>query len=406
MQSEEKVMKLNGNSLDEVLKKETLSDEDIVFLLGLTDPEDCTKLQQAAYETTTELMGNKVYYRGLIEVSNVCTVDCRYCGIRKDNHVVSRYTLTKEEILSAALFAAENGYGSICLQAGERNDPKFVSFISECLREIHRKTVSKNLPNGLGITLSLGDQTKDVYEEWAQASGNRKNLRYLARFESSNHELFDFLHNVPHKKSKQLEHRLQCLQWLKECGYQVGTGVMIGIPGQTLKDLCADIRLFQKLEADMIGLGPYLMSEGGDLKSLGQTENKQLFQLSLNMIAVTRLVMGNINIAAATAMQVLDPQGRETAISYGANVVMPNLTPLQYREGYQLYDKKPGLKDDPETFGLKLEERIQSKGREVGWNLSGSSRKWLNRTGNSQEGYDGNKSASEQSMLWIKSTES
>ena len=314
--------------------------------------------------------------------------------------------LTKEEILSAALFAAENGYGSICLQAGERNDPKFVSFISECLREIHRKTVSKNLPNGLGITLSLGDQTKDVYEEWAQASGNRKNLRYLARFESSNHELFDFLHNVPHKKSKQLEHRLQCLQWLKECGYQVGTGVMIGIPGQTLKDLCADIRLFQKLEADMIGMGPYLMSEGGDLKSLGQTENKQLFQLSLNMIAVTRLVMGNINIAAATAMQVLDPQGRETAISYGANVVMPNLTPLQYREGYQLYDKKPGLKDDPETFGLKLEERIQSKGREVGWNLSGSSRKWLNRTGNSQEGYDGNKSASAQSMLWIKSTES
>jgi len=274
------------------------------------------------------------------------------------------------------------------------------------LREIHRKTVSESLPNGLGITLSLGDQTKEVYEEWAEASGNRKNLRYLARFESSNHELFDFLHNVPHKKSKHLEHRLQCLQWLKECGYQVGTGVMIGIPGQTLEDLCSDIRLFQKLEADMIGMGPYLMSEGGDLKSLGQTENKKLFQLSLNMIAITRLVMGNINIAAATAMQVLDPQGRETAISYGANVVMPNLTPLQYREGYQLYDKKPGLKDDPETFGLKLEERIQSKGREVGWNLSGSSRKWLNRTGNSQEGYDGKKSAGEQSVVWIKSTDS
>ena len=196
------------------------------------------------------------------------------------------------------------------------------------------------------------------------------------------------------------------MQWLKECGYQVGTGVMIGIPGQALEDLCSDIRLFQKLEADMIGMGPYLMSEGGDLKSLGQTENKKLFQLSLNMIAITRLVMGNINIAAATAMQVLDPQGRETAISYGANVVMPNLTPLQYREGYQLYDKKPGLKDDPETFGLKLEERIQSKGREVGWNLSGSSRKWLNRTGNSQEGYDGKKSAGEQSVVWIKSTDS
>ncbi len=182
----------------------------------------------------------------------------------------------------------------------------------------------------------------------------------LLAFESSNQELFDFLHNVLHKKSKQLEHRLQCLQWLKECGYQVGTGVMITF-GTALEDLCSDIRLYQKLEADMIGMGPYLMSEGGDLKSLGQTENKKLFQLSLNMIAVTRLVMGNINIAAATAMQVLDPQGRETAISYGANVVMPNLTPLQYREGYQLYDKKPGLRDDPETFGLKLKNAFNRK---------------------------------------------
>ena len=108
-------MKLNGNSLDEVLMKETLSDEDIVFLLGLTEPEDCKKLQEAAYKKTTELMGNKVYYRGLIEVSNVCTVDCRYCGIRKDNYGVHRYTLTKDEILGAAMFAAENGYGSICL---------------------------------------------------------------------------------------------------------------------------------------------------------------------------------------------------------------------------------------------------------------------------------------------------
>ena len=154
-------MKLNGNSLDEVLMKETLSDEDIVFLLGLTEPEDCKKLQEAAYKKTTELMGNKVYYRGLIEVSNVCTVDCRYCGIRKDNYGVHRYTLTKDEILGAAMFAAENGYGSICLQAGERNDPKFISFISDCLREIHRKTVSESLLDGLGITLSLGDQTKN-----------------------------------------------------------------------------------------------------------------------------------------------------------------------------------------------------------------------------------------------------
>lgn len=390
-------MAIQEAKLDAILKKKEFSDEDIVFLLGLQNPEDCKKLQQRAYELTTELMGNEVYYRGLIEVSNICTVDCRYCGIRKDNHNVDRYTLTKKEIVDAAKFAAEHGYGNICLQAGERNDPKFVEFISDCLRDIHEETVSEKLPDGLGITLSLGDQTKEVYEEWAEASGNRNNLRYLARFESSNHHLFNFLHNVPGKKSKELEHRLQSLRWLKECGYQVGTGVMIGIPGQTLEDLCADIRLYKKVDADMIGMGPYLMSEGADLKSLGQKESKALFQLSMNMIAVTRLVLGNVNIAAATALQVLEAEGRETGIAYGANVVMPNLTPLKYREGYQLYDRKPGLKDDPKTFGLGLEARIQSKGRTVGWNRSGSSRKWLNRTGLSQEGYDGKNG----NVLWL-----
>lgn len=159
-----------------------------------------------------------------------------------------------------------------------------------------KRQISEELPNGVGVTLSLGDQTKEVYEYWAQSSGNRDNLRYLARFETSNHELFNFLHHTPKKKNKHLEHRLQCLQWLRECGYQVGTGVMIGIPGQTLHDLCADIRLFQKIDADMIGMGPYLMSEGADLKEIGQMGAKQLFRLTLNMIAVTRLVLGNTTL--------------------------------------------------------------------------------------------------------------
>lgn len=384
-------MNKNAKILSDVLSQKEFSDEDIVFLLGLTSEEDCKALQEEAYKRTTDLMGDRVYYRGLIEVSNVCTVDCRYCGIRKDNHTVHRYTLTKEEIVNCAVYAAEKGYGNICLQAGERTDEKFVNFISECLREIHERTVSEKLPEGLGVTLSLGDQSKEVYEAWAKASGNRHNLRYLARFESSNHNIFDFLHNVPGKKSKALSHRLESLQRLKECGYQVGTGVMIGIPGQTLEDLCADIRLFQKIDADMIGMGPYLMSEGADLRSLGQKDAKALLQLSLNMIAVTRLVMGNINIAAATALQVLHPEGREKGVEYGANVVMPNLTPLMYREGYQLYDKKPGLKDDPQTFAAGLEQRINSRGRKVGWNLSGSSRKWLGKKGLSQEGFNGQK---------------
>lgn len=367
-------------NLSDILKKQTFTDEEIVYLLGLTDPQDCQKLKEEAYRRTTENTGNKVYYRGLIECSNICTANCRYCGIRKDNHNVKRYLMDKEDIVGQALWAADNGYGSICLQAGERHDEKFISFIEECLIEIHEKTVSKKLPDGLGITLSLGEQPIEVYERWAKASGNRRNLRYLARFETSNRELFDMLHSGKGNNEKVLDNRFRCLQNLRECGYQVGTGVMIGIPGQTLEDLCADIRMFQKLDVDMIGMGPYLMSEEADLVSLGQMENDKLFQLSLNMIAVCRLVLGNINIAAATALQVLHPEGRELGIEYGCNVIMPNLSPTKFRKGYQLYDFKPGLKDDPFTFGVRLESRINSRGREVGWNDSGSSKKWLMRS--------------------------
>ncbi len=372
-------------NLEALLQKTEFTDEEIVRLLGLTDPEDCRRLKEAAYERTTRLMGNKVYYRGLIEFSNICTANCRYCGIRKDNHKVERYEMDKEVIVEQALWAADNGYGSICLQSGERHDPKYIRFVCECLEEINARTRSETLPDGLGITLSLGDQTKETYERWAVASGNRKNLRYLARFESSNAELFNFLHSAPGKNEKRLDRRLEILRELRECGYQVGTGIMIGIPGQSLQDICNDIRTFQKVDADMIGMGPYLMSEDADLAWYGQKEPKALFQLALNTIAVTRLVMGNINIAAATALQVLHPEGREIGIEYGCNIVMPNLSPLKYRPGYQLYDNKPCIDDEPTHCASCLEGRIKSRGRVVGWNESGSSRKWLKRNGLTEE---------------------
>ena len=147
-------------NLKELLKKTDFTNEEIIFLLGLKDPEQCKLLQEEAYRRTTALMGNKVYYRGLIECSNICTSNCRYCGIRKDNHQVRRYEMTKQEIIDQAVWAARNGYASICLQAGERRDEKFISFIEECLREIHKQTVSDVLPDGVGVTLSLGEQTK------------------------------------------------------------------------------------------------------------------------------------------------------------------------------------------------------------------------------------------------------
>ena len=150
---------MNRTQLAGILSQTTFSDEDIVQLLGLTDPEDCRMLKDEAFRRTTELMGPYVYYRGLIELSNICTANCRYCGIRKANHAVKRYTMTKEEIVEQAVWAARQGYGSVCLQSGERHDEKFIEFICECLREIHQQTKSPLLPNGVGVTLSLGDQT-------------------------------------------------------------------------------------------------------------------------------------------------------------------------------------------------------------------------------------------------------
>lgn len=157
------------------------------------------------------------------------------------------------------------------------------------------------------------------------------------------------------------------------------------MPGQSLEDLCRDIRTFQQFDVDMIGMGPYLMSEGGELQEYGQMEPKALLQLALNMIAVTRLVLGPVNIAAATALQAIRDDGRELGVSYGANVVMPNLSPQQYREGYQLYDNKPCLDDEPTQCASCLENRLRPIGRSVGWNMSGSSRRWLRRNGRPDE---------------------
>ena len=362
--------------LDQLLTQSEFTDAEVVRLLGLTDPADCVALRSAAYELTSQLLGDKVYYRGLIEFSNICTVDCRYCGIRKSNHAVDRYELDRSDIVEAAQWAADNGYGSVCLQAGERRDPKFVDFVADCVAEIRARTRSPALPYGVGVTLSLGEQSLATYRRWAEAAGPGGGLRYLLRLESSKPELFDRLHSAPGKHEKDLPARIQALKDLRSAGFQLGTGVMIGLPGQTLEDLCADIRIFQSLDIDMIGMGPYITSAGSDMVGEGMMERGALLQLSLNMIAVTRLVMREVNIAAATALQSLTEDGRERGIAHGCNIVMPNLTPRAVRKSYQLYDNKPCIEDEPSDCRGCLEGRIVSVGRRVGWNEWGDSRRW------------------------------
>ncbi len=373
-------IEMDSETLSFLLEKPDLTDSEITALLALRSPEDCARLRLAAYEKTTRSLGSLVYYRGLIEVSNICTANCRYCGIRRDNHSLERYEMSAEQIVEAALWAARNGYGSVCLQAGERSDEKFIGFIESVLEAIHAQSVSETLPNGLGITLSLGDQSESTYRRWAAASGSPDALRYLSRFETSNPLLFARLHNARGANNKDLRRRLECLRTLRRCGYQVGTGVMIGIPGQRLEDLARDIRLFQELDVDMIGMGPYLKSSGSDMPQAGARDAAAQLQLALNMIAVTRLVMGPVNIAAATALDVLAPRGRELGILHGCNVIMPNISPRALRAGYQLYDNKARLIDGPPMQEEPLDKRIERCGRRVGWNLAGSSVHYLSRT--------------------------
>ena len=365
--------------LVELLKQNTFSDEEAARLLSLTEPDECRLLQERAYALTTELLGENVYLRGLIEISNICTANCRYCGIRKNNREVSRYTLSEETILACADMAARSGYGSIAIQAGERRDPKWIEWIGELLRKIHARTVSEALPSGLGITLSLGEQTYDVYRYWAEASGNPQGLRYLLRIESSNPTLFKALHCTPGKNEKVLEHRYRALHDLRRAGYQVGTGVMIGLPGQTIEDLVADIRAFERIDADMIGMGPYITSSGADMVTDGMMPTAPLMQLSLNMIAVTRLIMRNVNIAAATALETLEPNGRIKGILHGCNVVMPNITPQQTRSSYQLYNNKSGCEVGAESNVMVEENIVRLAHRRLGLNKLGSSIRWQTR---------------------------
>jgi biotin synthase len=367
--------------LDVVLRQEAFSDADIVRLLGLTDPVDCERLRHAAYDLTTEIIGDKVHYRGIVEFSNRCTLNCRYCGIRRDNLAVERYHLSKTEVVESAVWAAENHYGSVCLQAGERRDPPFIDFVTDCIHEIRRRTVSETLPDGASITLSLGEQSLDIYRRWREAAGEADCMRYLLRMETSNPALFAHLHPHGFEHEKAYASRIQALENLREAGFQVGTGGMIGLPGQTLTDLCADIRCYQRLDVDMLGMGPYILSYGADMRAEGMLEPAPLLQLALNMLAVCRLVLRDVNIAAATALQVLAEDGRELGIAYGCNIIMPNITPRAVRKRYQLYDNKPCIDEEPTDCRACLEGRIRKMGRRVGWNEWGCSRHFRRRLG-------------------------
>jgi biotin synthase len=342
-------------STSKILEKDILSREDIITLLSSRD-KDRTLLFKKSAEIKEQIIGKKVWFRGLIEFSNVCSKDCLYCGIRKGNKNLKRYNLSDEEILTAAKFAYDNRYGSIALQSGELESPVIADRIENLIFKI------KDLSKGeLGITLSVGEQTREVYQKWYDAGAHR----YLLRIEATNESLYRKIH--PENKKHDFSRRLECLKSLQDIGYQTGTGVMIGLPFQTIDDLASDLIFMKEFNIDMCGMGPYI--EHADTPLIQYTADllplNERFDLTLKMIALLRIMMKDINIVAATALQAIDPIGREKAIKIGANIIMPNITPGRYRDSYKLYDNKPCTDDSAEDCQSCLEARVSLADSEI-----------------------------------------
>ena len=328
-----------------------LSVEEIAALLTSADDGLWREAFAAAWEIKTRCGKTEVLPRGLIECSNVCAKNCLYCGIRKGNGKAVRYQMPEDDVCACIDEARRRGYPAVAFQAGEIE--------SEANTAYYERLLAYAKP--LEVTLSLGEQTEEVYRRWKEAGA----MRYLIRIETSNRELYAKIH--PAECS--YERRVECIRTLKRLGYVTGSGVMIGLPGQTIDDLACDIVFFGAENLDMVGMGPYIAHPDSQLPDSNYqlptanyqlptancqlpTTNYQLpttncqlpttnYQLALRMIALTRLYLWNVNIVAATALEALDPEsGRNRGIEAGANVIMPNLTPEKYRANYDLYPGK------------------------------------------------------------------
>jgi len=311
--------------------------------LLLTDHEWDQQLFMAADRVRNKNVGDQVHLRGLIEFSNICQRNCYYCGLRKDNGKVERYWLTPATIIEFATKAQEYGYKTVVLQSGE-NDVYTLADMQYMIGQI------KAL--GLAITLSVGEKTRDEYEAYKKAGADR----YLLRIETTDRKIYEKLH-----PGMSFENRVRCLTDLKELGYEVGTGCLVGLPEQTLESLAEDILFFKTLDVDMVGLGPFIPNDDTPLAS----ERGGTFMLSLKVMAITRLLLPDVNIPATTAMEALNKDGRMIALQSGANVVMPNVTEGEYRKLYLLYPGKICTGDTPAHCRGCITSKIVGIGRRV-----------------------------------------
>ena len=288
-------------------------------------------------------VGDEVHLRGLIEFSNICKCNCKYCGLRCENKNVERYRLSKDKIISLAQNASKLGYKTIVMQSGE--DSYFSrNVLCEIIEEI------KNLD--VVLTLSIGERSFEDYKAFREAGVDR----YLIRIETTDKNLYKQMH-----PNMDFDNRVRCLNDLKILGYEVGTGCLVGLPGQTIESLADDILFFKEIDADMVGIGPFISHPDTPLKDC---ENGN-FTLALKVMALTRILLKNVNIPATTAMETLNPNGRIIALQSGANVVMPNVTEQEYRPKYEIYPDKVCINEAPSHCRKCIEAKIKSIGRYV-----------------------------------------
>ena len=337
----------------------TLSRVGILAWLRETDPARLERLWRAADQTRHDWVGDEVHLRGLIEISNYCVRQCGYCGLRAGNRAIERYRMTADEIVACARQAREYGYGTVVLQAGEDYGIK-TAWLADVVRRIKAET-------GLTTTLSMGERPDDDLRAWRQAGADR----YLLRFETSDDELYELIHpSLPGQRSD----RLAILRLLSELGYEAGSGIMIGIPGQTYASVADDIDLFRQLDLDMIGVGPFIAHPATPLGGQNdetcelpadQIPNDEL--TAYKVVALTRLACPEANIPSTTALATINKEnGRELGLQRGANIVMPNLTPPGYREKYEIYPDKACVNETADQCRFCLAGRIAAIGREIG----------------------------------------
>lgn len=336
-----------------------LAENDITAWLRETDEARLAELWREADAVRRAHVGDAVHLRGLIEISNHCVRMCGYCGLRAANHGIERYRMTRDEILECAQMAVQLQYGTVVMQAGED-----YGITREWLADIVR-TIKSETP--LAVTLSMGERPDADLVAWRDAGANR----YLIRFETSDPELYARIH--PPRKGQDVSDRLAILRRLQALGYEAGSGVMAGIPGQTYASLAHDIATFRGMDLDMIGIGPYIshpatplgagelpMAEPGD-----QVPSTEL--ITYKAVALTRLVCPEANIPSTTALATLNTaEGRELGLQRGANVVMPNITPVKYRALYEIYPAKACINETAGQCFACLNARIRGIGREVG----------------------------------------